>query len=33
MTTRRDALKYSGLALGAGLALPYLSRGAQAQNA
>ena len=33
MTTRRDALKFSGLALGAGLVLPYLSRGAQAQNA
>ena len=33
MTTRRDALKISGLALGAGLALPYPSRAAQAQNA
>ena len=33
MTTRRDALKFTGLALGAGLALPYLARSAWAQNA
>ncbi|MCJ2062052.1 DsbA family protein [Methylobacterium sp. J-088] len=33
MTTRRDALKFSGLALGAGLALPYLPHAAQAQGA
>ncbi len=33
MTTRRDALKLSGLALGAGLALPRFGRPAQAQGA